>query len=58
MITIKIINNPYKKQIRFQKLSEDGSEWKNIDYMHNPNSRLLRSEITESITPQFRKEAE
>lgn len=32
MITIKIISNPYKKQIRFQKLSEDGSEWKNIDF--------------------------
>ena len=47
MITIKIISNPYKKRIRFQKLSEDGSEWKNIDFMHNPNSRLLRSEITE-----------
>ncbi len=47
MITIKIISNPYKKRIRFQKLSEDGSEWKNIDFMHKPNSRLLRSEITE-----------
>ena len=50
MVTIKIISNPYKKDIRFQRKSEDG-EWIDINYENNPSSQLLKKEIAMGFFP-------
>ncbi len=51
MATIKIISNPYKKTVCFERCTEDGSEWRRIDIENNPNSKLLRKEITSGFFP-------
>lgn len=51
MISIKIISNPYKKEIRYQKLNEVNGEWTDITYDNSPNSRLLSSELTAGFFP-------
>ena len=45
MSKIKIISNPYKKEIKYQKWGEE-SDWIDIDYENNRNSKLLSSELT------------
>ena len=37
MSTIKIISNPYAKEIKFQKYDSSSDSWQNIDYEHNEN---------------------
>lgn len=51
MATIKIISNPYIKEVSFERLSDDTSDWEKIDSINNPNSRLLRKEITNGFFP-------
>lgn len=51
MPRIKIISNPYKKEVRYQKWSADQSQWLNIDYENNQNSSLLKSELTGGFFP-------
>ncbi|MCR5135663.1 MAG: dynamin family protein [Oscillospiraceae bacterium] len=51
MATVKIISNPYKKTVCFERYSEDASEWRKIDLESNPNSKLLRKEITGGFFP-------
>ena len=41
MATIKIISNPYKKEVQFKRWSSSLSEWENIDIHTTPNSKLL-----------------
>ena len=41
MATIKIISNPYKKEVQFKRWSTSLSEWENIDIHTTPNSKLL-----------------
>ena len=50
MVTLRIISNPYKKEIRFKKKSDDGT-WVDINYENNPNSKLLRKDIAEGFFP-------
>ena len=50
MVTLKIISNPYKKEIRFKKKSDDGT-WIDINFENNPNSKLLRKDIAEGFFP-------
>ena len=46
MAKIKIISNPYAKEITYQKWQEGAQVWSTIDYNSNPNSRLLRESCT------------
>lgn len=41
MVKIKIISNPYKKEVQFKRWSASLSEWENIDIHTTPNSKLL-----------------
>lgn len=50
MATVKIISNPYKKEVCFQKQMADG-EWGNINATNNPNSKLIRTELTTGFFP-------
>ena len=50
MTSIKIISNPYLRQITFQKQHED-SEWENITINTDPNSKLLNDEIRTGFFP-------
>ena len=51
MPRIKIVSNPYKKETRYQKWSADESQWVEIDYTNNPNSKLLKGELTGGFFP-------
>ena len=51
MSTIKIISNPYAKEIKFQKYDSNSDSWQNIDYEHNENSKLLRQELIKGFFP-------
>lgn len=51
MSTIKIISNPYAKEIKFQKYNSSDDSWQNIDYEHNENSKLLRQELIKGFFP-------
>ena len=35
MAKVKIISNPYKKEIRYQRWDSEAKEWCNIDYDNN-----------------------
>lgn len=52
MITIKIISNPYKKEVQFQYYKE-GSGWVDINYLNHPNSKLLQKTFTEGFFPFY-----
>ena len=51
MSTIKIISNPYAKEIKFQKYDNSNDSWQDIDYAHNENSKLLRQELINGFFP-------
>ena len=55
MAKIKIISNPYIKQINYQKWNDDvvngESGWKPIDYTNNPSSKLISEDLTVSFFP-------
>lgn len=51
MSTIKIISNPYAKEIKFQKYDNNNDSWQDIDYEHNENSKLLRQELIKGFFP-------
>lgn len=53
MTTIKIISNPYDKQIKYQRLNNEINEWVDIDYDSNPNSSLLTEELTKGFFPFY-----
>lgn len=40
MAKLKIISNPYKKEIRYQKWQDNGAQWIDIDYSNCKNSKL------------------
>lgn len=51
MAKVKIISNPYKKEIRYQRWDSEAKEWCNIDYDNNKNSQLLNRELVEGFFP-------
>ena len=51
MAKIKIISNPYKKEIRYQKWNESGEYWVNIDSENCKNSKLLSQELSGGFFP-------
>ena len=51
MATLKIISNPYKKEIRYQKWQDNGSQWIDIDYTNCRNSKLLSQELSKGFFP-------
>ncbi len=56
MSAIRIISNPYKKQIRFQRRDDGTGEWQEIDVEHNPNSKLLKQELLGGFFPFHAKD--
>lgn len=51
MPKIKIVSNPYKKEVKYQRWNTDESQWTDIDYDNNKNSDLLKSELTGGFFP-------
>ena len=51
MSTIKIISNPYAKEIKFQKYDSLNNLWQEINYEHNENSKLLKQELVKGFFP-------
>ena len=51
MSKIKIISNPYKKEIRYQKWSVESNQWLDINSDNSKNSKLLKSELTGGFFP-------
>ena len=51
MSTIKIISNPYAKEIRFQKYDHSTDTWLDINYENNENSKLLKQELIKGFFP-------
>ena len=51
MAKLKIISNPYKKEIRYQKWQENVEDWVNIDYSNCKNSKLLSQELSTGFFP-------
>ena len=51
MVTIKIISNPYEKKISFEKFDDISEEWIPITIEKNPNSKLLKKDITDKFLP-------
>ena len=51
MAKIKIISNPYKKEIVYQKWSEPFEVWTTIDASVSRNSKLLSEELTHGFFP-------
>ena len=45
MATIRIISNPYRKEIKFELLDQSTSEWIEINYHNNSGSKLIKEEI-------------
>ena len=50
METIKIISNPYKREISFQKYDTSTDAWTDIK-VNNPNSKLLAADVVKSFFP-------
>lgn len=51
MARLKIISNPYRKEIRYQKWQEATESWVDIDYSNSKNSKLLKQELTTGFFP-------
>lgn len=51
MAKIKIISNPYKKEIIYQKWSDVYKSWIDIDVANSKNSKLLSDELTHGFFP-------
>ncbi len=51
MTKIKIISNPYQKKISYQSWQEASSQWKDINYENNSNSKLLNEKLINSFFP-------
>lgn len=51
MARLKIISNPYKKEIRYQQWDADNSTWLDIELNGHETSKLLSKELTTSFFP-------
>ena len=51
MAKIKIISNPYKKEIRYRKWQENSEEWIDVDYSNCKNSKLLSQALSSGFFP-------
>ncbi len=49
MVKIKIISNPYQKNIQFEKFDEKENFWKPISYLDNENSKLISDKTSQSF---------
>ena len=48
---IKIISNPYQKEVSYKRWSESRAEWENIDVYTTPNSKLLNRTLVKGFFP-------
>ena len=51
MATIKIISNPYKKEVQYQRWIPSESVWENIDVQTTPNSKLIAKSLVKGFFP-------
>lgn len=51
MTTIRITSNPYKREIKFELLNQSSTEWMEINYHNNSNSKLIKEEIRRNFFP-------
>lgn len=48
---VKIISNPYAQDVSFQRKADTNSEWVDINYEDNKNSKLLSDQIKRGFFP-------
>lgn len=51
MTKIKIISNPYKKEIKYQNWNKRTSSWEDITVESDPNSKLVSKEFKDGFFP-------
>ena len=51
MTTIKIISNPYKKEVQYKQWISCESGWQNIDVQSTPNSKLISKSLVKGFFP-------
>lgn len=56
MTTIKIISDPYKRNIDFEVYNNTTEEWEQINYQNNPDSGLLSEEVKKNFFPYKAKD--
>ena len=56
MTTIKIISDPYKRNIDFEVFNDTTEEWEQINYQNNPDSGLLSEEVKKNFFPYKAKD--
>lgn len=49
MVKVKIVSDPYKKNIQFEKFDEKEDFWKTISYHANENSKLISEKTSQSF---------
>ena len=55
MAKIKIISNPYEKNIIYEKYDDNAQCWNLITYERAPNSPLVSNELTKKLFPHKAK---
>lgn len=51
MAHLKIVSNPYKKNIKYQQWDEENSAWLDIDLIGHKTSKLLSKDLIEGFFP-------
>lgn len=51
MVKIKVISNPYRKELTYQKWETSTEEWKEISYAENKNSQLMKDKLVKGFFP-------
>lgn len=51
MIQVKIISNPYLKEITYYLFNSENNEWEKIEFANNPKSKLISKELTNGFFP-------
>ena len=51
MTTVKIVSDPYKRNIGFETVNSKTGEWERVDYQNNPGSKLITEDIKSNFFP-------
>lgn len=51
MTTIRIISDPYKRDVVFDTINNTTNEWERVNFQNNPDSRLITEDIQKSFFP-------
>ena len=51
MTAIKIISDPYKRDVHFETINNTTNEWEHVNYQNNPGSQLITEDIQNCFFP-------